>query len=314
MFKFFSKAKKLKIGDKSISLGLGFMAKPNKDGTISIFLKKKIKGNYSPITLLLGKFPFDKEKKVYDKGLKYARLCSRGIHPNKPKQVDKVFTRKKKNIIIFGTSGHSKVIIDIIKSSGNYNFLGFISNRINENNKIEPYPILGNDKTFLETIDRFKLHGGIIGVGDNFIRYHIATKIKKMDLDFNFINCIHASAIIGSNVEIGSGNVIMPGVSINASTIIKDHCILNTNSSIDHDSLMENFSSIAPNSATGGNVKIGKFSSIGIGSCINHSTSIAENCIIGAGSVVTKSTKKNSLYFGNPAKFIRKHKLGERYL
>ena len=63
MLKIFSKAKKLKIGDKIISLGLGFAAKPNKDGTISIFLKKKIKGSNSPITLLLGKFPFDKEKK-----------------------------------------------------------------------------------------------------------------------------------------------------------------------------------------------------------------------------------------------------------
>ncbi len=36
--------------------------------------------------------------------------------------------------------------------------------------------------------------------------------------------------------------------------------------------------------------------------------------IIGAGSMVNKNTKSNSVYFGTPAKFVRDHTLGQKYL
>jgi acetyltransferase-like isoleucine patch superfamily enzyme len=54
------------------------------------------------------------------------------------------------------------------------------------------------------------------------------------------------------------------------------------------------------------NIFIEKNVSIGSGSVILGGVRIGENSIIGAGSVVTRNVKKNSIYFGNPAKFIRK--------
>ena len=110
------------------------------------------------------------------------------------------------------------------------------------------------------------------------------------------------------------GNVVMPGVSINASTIISDHCILNTNSSLDHDCRMANFSSLAPNSAVGGNCSIGQFSYVGIGASIFHGVSIEENCIVGGGSILNKNAIRDSTYYGIPAKRISERKLGDSYL
>ena len=54
------------------------------------------------------------------------------------------------------------------------------------------------------------------------------------------------------------------------------------------------------------NIFLGKNVSIGSGSVILGGVRIGENSIVGAGSVVTRNVKKNSIYFGNPAKFIRK--------
>jgi len=54
------------------------------------------------------------------------------------------------------------------------------------------------------------------------------------------------------------------------------------------------------------NIFLEKNVSIGSGSVILGGVRIGENSIIGAGSVVTRNVKKNSIYFGNPAKFIRK--------
>jgi acetyltransferase-like isoleucine patch superfamily enzyme len=39
---------------------------------------------------------------------------------------------------------------------------------------------------------------------------------------------------------------------------------------------------------------------------IINKISVEENCLIGAGSLVLKNCRKDSLYFGSPAKFIKK--------
>jgi acetyltransferase-like isoleucine patch superfamily enzyme len=51
---------------------------------------------------------------------------------------------------------------------------------------------------------------------------------------------------------------------------------------------------------------IKKGASIGAASVILGGVIIGENAMIGAGSVVTKDVPDNELWYGNPAKFIRK--------
>ena len=49
-----------------------------------------------------------------------------------------------------------------------------------------------------------------------------------------------------------------------------------------------------------------KSASVGAGSTILCGITIGENAMIGAGSVVTKDVPAGELWFGNPAKFVRK--------
>jgi acetyltransferase-like isoleucine patch superfamily enzyme len=51
---------------------------------------------------------------------------------------------------------------------------------------------------------------------------------------------------------------------------------------------------------------IKKYASIGGGVTILGGITIGENSMIGAGSVVTKDVPDNELWFGNPARFVRK--------
>jgi sugar O-acyltransferase (sialic acid O-acetyltransferase NeuD family) len=219
-----------------------------------------------------------------------------------------------KNIVIFGAGGHAKVIVDIIEKQKEYKILGFIDKYSEINDKVLSYKVLGDDDSLEAIIRRFDIFGGIIGISDNALRAKLRDKIIKIDPSFKFVNCIHPKSIIGKDVVLGDGNAIMANATINPSSTIQSHCIINTNASIDHDSFMSNFSSIAPNAAIGGNVSIGNYAAIGIGANIFQNLIIGNNCIIGGGSLVCKNTNKNSVYYGSPCKFVRKHKLGERYL
>ena len=65
---------------------------------------------------------------------------------------------------------------------------------------------------------------------------------------------------------------------------------------------------------TGGNVEVGYQSYLGLGSLARHNVKIFDNTIVGFGSLVNKDCKKNSVYWGSPAKKIRKRKNNENYL
>ena len=133
----------------------------------------------------------------------------------------------KPKIVIFGSSGHAKVIVDIIESDTRFEILGFIDTFKSVGEEILGYKVIGNDQSLPDLMVEFGFDKGIVGIGDNFVRSKMVQKIKELIPNFKFINCIHKSAIISNHLTIGTGNVIMPGVIINASSNISSHCVLN---------------------------------------------------------------------------------------
>ena len=149
------------------------------------------------------------------------------------------------------------------------------------------------------------IYGGIIAIGDNWIRMNIYHKIISFSKDFKFISAIHPRAILGKNIYIGEGTVIMPGVIINSDASVGKFCIINTNSSLGHDGIMEDFSSMAPGVTTGGNVTIGKCASVSLGACIIHNIKIGEYSLIGSGSLIVEDVENLKLVYGLPGKVIK---------
>ena len=120
--------------------------------------------------------------------------------------------------------------------------------------------------------------------------------------------------ILGKNVSVGDGSVLMAGVIVNNDAIIGEHCFLATKASLDHDSVMSDFSSLSPGVTTGGNVSIGYCTAIGIGANILHGKTIGDHTVVGSGALVLENLGDQCVAFGVPAKVIRKREPGERYL
>ncbi len=218
------------------------------------------------------------------------------------------------NIVIIGSSGHAKVVIDIVRQEGGFNIVGLLDRFRNLGEETLGYPIIGTEEDLPHLVNSHSLKGVIIAIGDNFIRSKVAERIKEICPDLLFIPAIHPSARIATEVSIGEGTIVMAGVSINPCSSIGRFCILNTHSSLDHDSVMEDFSSLAPHAATGGNCQIGKFSAISIGAILIHGVQIGEQSVVGAGSLVTRTIEAFVVAFGSPAKVIRTRNQGDKYL
>ena len=218
------------------------------------------------------------------------------------------------NIVIIGSSGHAKVVIDIVEKEGKYRIAGLIDADPSAGEKIPDYRFLGKEEDLPEIVKKLKIDAGLVTIGDNYTRYHVVQKIKRIYPDLHYISTIHPAASVAKDVTIGEGTVIMAGAVVNSSSRIGRFCILNTNSSLDHDSVMGDYSSLAPNAVTGGEVRIGDFSAVSIGATVLHQIEIGEHAVIGAGSTVTKNIGSYCVAVGTPARVIRKRKAGERYL
>jgi len=218
------------------------------------------------------------------------------------------------NILIIGSSGHAKVVIDIIMKEGKYNIAGLIDRFRNVGEQTLGYSILGKEEDLPGLIKTHVITGVIIAIGDNDVRSKVASQVREISPDLPFISAIHPSAQIGMDVSIGEGTVIMSGACINPSSSIGRFCILGTNCSLGHDSIMEDCSSLYTRVTTGGNCRIGLYSAICIGAVLVPGTRIGEQTIIGAGSVVLKDVGSFVVAYGAPAKKIRSRSQGDKYV
>ena len=82
-----------------------------------------------------------------------------------------------KNVIIFGSGLHSKVILSEITQIKGFSVLGFVDEHINKGTIIETYKnkkykVLSNIKGVQKLLNKNTY--GIIGIGSNFIRKKVA--------------------------------------------------------------------------------------------------------------------------------------------
>ncbi len=218
------------------------------------------------------------------------------------------------NIVIIGSSGHAKVIIDIVQQEDKYNIAGLLDRYRKVDEQTLGYRVLGKVEDLPVLMNVYSLKGAIIAIGDNFIRSKVATRVREICPDLPFVRAIHPKASIATDVSIGEGTVITAGVTINPCSSVGRFCILNTKSSLDHDSTMEDFASLAPGATTGGNCRIGKYSAIGIRAVLIHGVNIGEQSVIGAASLVMKPIEPFVVAYGTPAKAIRNRQPGDKYL
>tara|TARA_B110000495_G_C22986362_1_gene580352 strand:- start:920 stop:1558 length:639 start_codon:yes stop_codon:yes gene_type:complete len=210
--------------------------------------------------------------------------------------------KNKEKVIIIGSGGHAKIILDIIELENKYEIFGVVTNDKIEN--FYGYKVLGNDQILHEVKESgiWNVAIGIGGFTDNLLRERIFNKM--IYLGFNVVNAIHPSAIISKTAELGKGVVLFAGVIINSEVKIFDNCIVATGSSIDHETTIENHCLISAGVTIGANVLIRKNVLCALGVKVISQIEIGEEILIGAGAVVVKSIYEKGCYLGVPARKI----------
>jgi acetyltransferase EpsM len=211
-------------------------------------------------------------------------------------------------IVIWGTSGHSLVVSNIVRLRGQYEIAGYLDD-VHSSRKgtiLADKPILGGYDA-LPVLKKNGIQHVALAFGHCSARVRVAAFLKKND--FEIVTLIHPDAVIAESATVGEGTVISAGVIIDPGCKVGKYTIVNNAAVICHGSTIGNGVHICPSVSIGGDVFINSGCWVGIGSCIVQRIHVGERSYIGAGSVVTKDLPEGILAYGNPARIIRSIKI-----
>ena len=207
-----------------------------------------------------------------------------------------------RSIVIWGASGHARVVADAARMAG-ISVAGFLDD--NESRRGEPFfqsTVLGGAGILAD----------LFAEGARFIHVAIgdcAARLRLADVavvhGFLLETVVHSRAIVAADVALGAGTFVAGGAIVNPGARIGCNVILNTACSVDHDCVVEDGVHIGPGVRVGGAARIGRGAWIGIGASLIDRVSVGAGAIVGAGSVVVRNIPPGVVAYGVPARFVR---------
>lgn len=219
--------------------------------------------------------------------------------------------RSKGDSVIWGSSGHARVLSEIL-SSQEHRIVALFDNNESASSVIENVPLFVGYIGFQEWLslhqaqEDIRMISGLVAIGGSNGRDRLSIQefMKSSGLQIPVIQ--HPRACISTTSLIDEGSQMLAGSVISVMSTVGKACIINTNASVDHECIIGNGVHIAPGATLCGCVTVEDFSMIGAGAVVLPRLKIGADSIVGAGSVVTKDVPPSVVVTGNPARIVRK--------
>jgi len=217
--------------------------------------------------------------------------------------------KNTKKVIILGGIGNGSVVANAIADANKrgdreWEFIGYLNDRIDPGTKIESYPVLGA----LDDWGKYFKKGcyfinAILRIDGQQERID---KIENLNIpDERMATFIHPLSYVAPNVKLGPGTVVMPNVSISSGTSFSRGCIIMVGVTIGHDDNIGKYCHFAAQCCVGAFMNIGDGVHIGLNATTREHLTIGKNATLGMGAVLTKNIEENEIWVGNPARFLR---------
>lgn len=206
---------------------------------------------------------------------------------------------KRTELIIIGAGGFALEVFWLATRIG-INVTGFLADNC-EVEEVLGVKVLGGIDDWVNYSNK----NFVIAIGSPRGRQSVFERMTANSTKPKFLTLVDPSAILGPKVVLGNGCIICAGVVATVDVVLGDHVIVNLNSTIGHETRIGNFVTIAPLVAVSGKVKIFDLVEVGTGAAIREKICLKSGAMLGMGGVLTKDIPENSLFVGNPAKFIR---------
>lgn len=213
---------------------------------------------------------------------------------------------EKVRIVIVGAGGHGREIYNWLLDPPfhpdfpipEYESIAFLTNRPGDLDDFPDIscPIIGDPSTYQpQPNDRF-----LCGLGDPIPKLPLCRGLKSRGAQF--LSFVHLSAIIGRDVKIGEGFVMLPGAVVTTHVRIGKFVSLNNHASVSHDCVIGDGCSLSPHTSMTGFCSLEEGAYLGVQAALKPHMKVGAYAFIGAGAIVVSSIPAHTMVVGVPAK------------
>lgn len=216
------------------------------------------------------------------------------------------FSLVKQQVVVVGSGGHAKVVIDTLESTEAFEIVGVTSKDMARGEQLLSYPVLGDDDVLPDLYSK-GIHHAAVGVGgfrDNQLRTEVFNRLKA--LGFQVVTAVHPSVYFGRDACVGEGSILFPGVMLNTEVKIGRNVIVATGSSIDHETHIADHALISAGVTIGAYVNILEGALIALGAKVVSGVTIGRHALVAAGAVVVKDVPDYTTVMGIPAQPVER--------
>ncbi len=205
-------------------------------------------------------------------------------------------------IVVLGTRGHAKVVLEILEAEGRFEVAGVCSGDPAAPDSVCGHPFLG-DFLVLPRLREQGVEHAAIGIGgwtDNAFRKEVFEKVKS--IGFRLPRAVHPTAVIAADVTLGEGCMVGSGALIMTEATIGSNAIVSSGSLIGHETSIGDHALISGGARIGANVDVREGAVVAFGATVVSRLVVGENALVAAGAVVVEDVPAGSRVFGVPAR------------
>jgi len=214
-----------------------------------------------------------------------------------------------KKIVILGGIGNGSVIANAIMDAnrrgyGEWEFAGYLNDRIERGSLIESQPVLGKLDDWPEFADR----------GFHFINtiYRVDGQRERIERfeglgipDERLAVFIHPQAYVAPSACLEPGTVVMPMACVSSASTIGKGTLVMVGAAVLHNTRIGRYCHLAAHCCVGANISVADGVHIGLSATVRENLAIGRNATLGMGAVLMKNMRENEIWAGNPARFLR---------
>ena len=198
-------------------------------------------------------------------------------------------------IVIYGSGGHGKSVLDLLRVLGTYHVVGFLDDALPAGEEIMGLPVMGGGE-ILHVLHQQGLRLAINAVG-GIGNVKVRKKVFQNLLEANFVlpPVVHPTAFVEPSAKLSPGVQVFPHAYVGTDVQVGFGCIINTSAIVSHDCYITEFSNISPGAILAGGVKVGFDVLIGMGATINLGVEIGDGAQIGNSATIKDDLPENGI-------------------
>ena len=129
-------------------------------------------------------------------------------------------------LIIWGASGHGKVVLDVVRAQGVFTSVVFIDDASGKLSREFQGCRVAGSRTELASLQTSGYTHLVVAIGLNAARAECFQAARRLGIEPATL--IDPTAAVSRSAIIGPGSVVMPNAVINPDSVIGANCIINT--------------------------------------------------------------------------------------